>query len=305
VLQVVILTLREPDNGHHACDCGDGTCATASKETPVRVPVRACADALRTGGAGVELVTACSDAEIDDAVKPVEAGEARLVIAASTDAEVRGVVRRIVRRYAPPPSKRPADLPPDRTVFDLPPLAILPMSPAVPALVPALGLPATPDAVAAAVLGGAERRLDLLRTDAGSVTLHGGLLAGLVGPPDRAATFRGRIEVDDAVLSDGSERLLACAVVNAGRSEVDGLPLVPGAIADDGLVEVAVAVPVVRRRLLREASVRIEVRRARGRAMSVTPHEDTIALTDDGVRGELTRKRSWWTERNAWSVYVT
>jgi hypothetical protein len=100
VPQVVILTLHDPQRARAA----------------TRVPVLACADALRAGGATVEQVTATSDAEIDGALKPVEAGEARLVVAAATDAELRGVVRRLVRRYAPPPSKRPAELPPNRTI---------------------------------------------------------------------------------------------------------------------------------------------------------------------------------------------
>ena len=118
------------------------------------------------------------DAEIDTAVKTVEAGEARLVVAAATDGELRAVVRRLVRRYAPPPSKRPAELPADRTVFDLPPLAVLPLAPAVPDLVGGWVCRQQPADVAAATLGGRERRLDLLRNDAGSVTLHGCMLGG-------------------------------------------------------------------------------------------------------------------------------
>ena len=46
--------------------------------------------------------------------------------------------------------------------------------------------------------------------------------------------------------------------------------------------------------------VRIEVRRARGRAMSITPHQDSVRSEDDGVVGPVTRKRSWWTEPGAW-----
>ncbi len=298
VAQVVILTLRDPTQ--HGCGGGDAcACGTAG---PVRVPALACADALRAGGATVELVTAGSDADIDAAVKPVEAGEARLVVAAATDAELRAVVRRMVRHLSPPPSKRPPELPPNRTVFDLPPLAVLPLTPAVPSLVPVLDLPTSPGDVAAAVLGGRERRWDLLRNDGGSVTLHGCLLGGLdQGQP---AAFRARIEVDDTVLTDGEETVLACAVRNAGESDVDGLPLVIGASPDDGLLEVAVAVPVVKRRLVRAADVQVEVRRARGRAMSVTPRNGVIRSVDDGVIGPLSHKRSWWTEPGAWATYV-
>jgi hypothetical protein len=291
----MILTLSDPAGCGDACGCG-GT------DQP-RVPVLACADALRASGATVQLVTACSDAEIDAAVKQVEVGEARLIVAAASDAEIRAVVRRLVRRYAPPPSKRPADLPPDRTVFDLPALAVLGLAPAVPDLVGLLDLPRDPAAVAAAVLAGRERRLDLLRNDGGSVTLGGALIGGVdaggsVGP------WRGHVEVDDVVLTDGNEPVLACSIRNVGSSEVDGLPLVSAADATDGLVEVAVAVPVLKRRLLRDASVRLEVRRARGRGVSVTPRDPEIPSVDDGVAATLNRKRSWWVERGAWATYV-
>jgi hypothetical protein len=299
VPHVVIVTLR--DNAARGDACGGSGCGCGAPEQG-RVPVLTCADALRAGGATVDLVTACSDAEIDAATKPVEAGEARLIVAAATDAEVRGVLRRIVRRYAPPPSKRPAELPAGRTVFDLPPLGVLPLAPAVPALVRSLALPGDPAAVAAAVLAGEVRRFDLLRHDGGSVTLHGCLLGGTVD--GRPVPLRARVECDDIVLSDGEETVLACAVTNVGDSDVDGLPLVSGASATDGEVEVAVAVPVLRRRWLREAEAQVEVRRARGRAMSVTPRDDEVRVVDDGVSGVLTRKRSWWTERGAWAVYV-
>jgi hypothetical protein len=299
VPQVVILTLRDP--AQHGCGGGDGCACGAAG--PVRVPVLACAEALRVGGATVDLVTAGSDADIDAAVKPIEAGEARLVVAAATDSEVRAVVRRMVRHLSPPPSKRPPELPANRTVFDLPPLSVLPLAPAVPALVDALGLPSSPTDVAAATLDGRERRWDLLRNDANSVTIHGCLLGGL--DRGKPAAFRSRIEVDDTVLSDGEETVLACAIRNAGASDVDGLPLVLDAAADDGLIEVAVAVPLLRRRLVRRADVQVEVRRARGRAMSVTPRNGDVRTVDDGVVGPLTRKRSWWIEPGAWGTYVT
>jgi hypothetical protein len=263
-----------------------------------RVPILACADALRAGGASVDLTTAYADADIDDALKPVEAGDARLVVAADSDAQVRAVVRRLVRRASPPPSKRPAELPPGRTTFDLPPLAVLPLAPALPDLVAELDLPRQPADVAAAALAGTARRLDLLRTDAGSVTLHGCLLGG-VDDTGTAVAWQARVEVDDAVLADGTEPLLACSIRATGASEVDGLPLVPAAEPDDGAVHVAVAVPLVRRR----GKVRFEVRRARGRAVSVSPR-DEVPLVDDGVAGGLARKRAWWVEAGCWAAYV-
>jgi hypothetical protein len=278
------------------------TLADAAECEQPRVPVLACADALRSGGASVDLATARADSEVDTALKPVEAGDARLVVAAATDAQIRAVVRRMVRHHAPPPSKRPAELPAGRTVFDLPPLAVLPLAPAVPDLVTELGLPRRPDEVAAATLAGTARRLDLLRTDAGSVTLHGCLFGGVDGS-GAAVPWRARIEVDDAVLGDGREALLACSVRNTGASEVDGLPLVAAAGPDDGAVHVAVAVPLVRSRRLRRPAVAFEVRRARGRAVTVRPRE-AVHLVDDGVAGVLDRARAWWVEAGCWAAYV-
>jgi hypothetical protein len=278
-----------------ACGCGDGPKA--------RVPVLACADALRAGGADVELVTACSDAEIDAVVKMVEAGEAQLIVAAATDSELRGVVRRFVRRYAPPPSKRPAELPPDRTVFDLPPMSVLPLLPAVPDLVGLLNLPTDPATVAATVLRGQTRRLDLLRNDGGSVTLGGALIGGLDDSGTLGA-WQGQVAVDDVILSDGDEPIFACSIRNVGPSTIDGLPLVTGADPADGRIEVAIAIPILKRRLLRGADVRLEVRRARGRGASVTPRDADIPYVDDGVVATLNRKRSWWVEPGAWATYV-
>jgi hypothetical protein len=156
--------------------------------------------------------------------------------------------------------------------------------------------------VAAAVLAGTVRRLDLLRNDGGSVTLHGALLGG-VDATGRAVPFGARVEVDDTVLSDGSEHLVAAAVANAdGYASVDGLPLAVRADAADGVLDVAVALPVVVRTRLGRRRVRVEVRRARGRAVAVLPASE-IRFVDDGVPGTLARKRTWWMERAAWGVY--
>lgn len=294
--RVIILTLSDPTARPGGCDGCD--CAT---ETP-RVPVLACAAALSDAGAVPEPLTACDDAAIDSALKPVLAGEARLVVAAADDAQLRAVVRRMVRILAPPPSKRPAELPEGRTVFDLPPLGVLPLTPGIPELVPALGLPTDAGAVAQAVLGETVRRFDLLRNDGGSVTLHGTLIGGVTAE-GRPGSWRGRIEVDDAILSGGEDPILACSIRNIGASDVDGLPLVTAARPDDGRVDVAVAVPVLKRRLIRTASVHVEVRRASGRAVSVSPR-DSVYLVDDGVTAQLGRKRAWWIERGAWAVYT-
>lgn len=315
---VVLLSLAE---GGGSCGTGDGCCGGASAPEPgcgPRVPVLACADALTAAGARVQTVVAASDAEIDAVIARFDAppradgltwpdldSKHRLVVATATDGQLRAVLRRLVRRYAPPPSRRPAELPDDRTVPDLPPIGLLPLDPGGTGdLAAQLGLPRDPAAVATAVLGGRSRRLDLLRNDGGSVTVDGALLGG-TDESGRAVPWRGRVEVDDSVLSDGTEPVLACVVGNAGGyAEFDGLRLLSDGDPADGRVEVAVAVPVVAKRLLGRDRVRIEVRRARGRAVAVLPRDGEVQFLDDGVAGVLSRKRSWWTERGAWAVYA-
>jgi len=291
---------------------------TGTEPEGVRAPVLSCAEALTAGGASVETVTAHSDEEIDAVLArldgppradglpwPDPESKTRLVVAMATDGQLRAVVRRLVRRYAPPPSRRPVDLRDDRTVPDLPPVGVLPLDTRGGGdLAARLDLPREPAAVAAAVLGDEVRQLDLLRTDAGSVTLDGALVGGS-DDAGRAVAWRGRVEVDSAQLTDGDDPVLACAVLNGtGYSTVDGLPLVTGADPADGVVDVAIAVPVVARRLFSRRRVRVEVRRARGRAVSVIPYGE-VPLLDDGVASMLARKRSWWMERGAWAVYIT
>jgi len=316
-VDVVILSLLSP-----------GTCSGE------RVPVLTCRDALRGAGATVTTVSAESDDQIDAAFEGLTdeaagsrahassdeaAGsrahvssepassqapsQRRLVVAAATDGELRAVLRRLVRRYAPPPSKRPEDLSADRTVYDLPPIGVLPLDAKTPPdLVVRLGLPATPEAVAAAVVAGDSRRLDLFRTDSGSVTLQGALVGG-ADENGQAVAWYGKVEVDDVVLSDGSEPLVACAIANSnGYATIDDLPLVATADPADGVIDVGIAVPVLKRGWLRR-TLRVEVRRSRGRAVSVTPR-DEVPYLDDGVAGTLGRKRSWWIERAAWAVYA-
>jgi len=261
-----------------------------------RVPVLACRDALRAAGAAPDLVNAGSDAEIDEAL--VVDG-ARLIVAAAADGQVRAVVRRLVRKHTPAPSERPAGLPADRTVPDLPPFGLLPLDPTGPDLASRLGLPRGPAVVAAATLAGHVRRFDLMRNDGGSLTLDGALLGGSDGS-GRAVPFRAAVNVDDAVLSTGREQLIAAVVANAaGYSTFDGLPLVVDPRPSDGVLDVAVALAVRRRR-----RVVVEVRRGRGRAVAVTPQAD-LPFLDDGVAGTLSRKRTWWMERAAWAVYTS
>lgn len=256
-----------------------------------RTPVLACVDALKAAGAEVALAEAGEDAEID----AVLTGGSRIVVAADTDAQVRAVVRRATRRLAPAPSARPDGLPDDRTLPDLPPLAVLPLA-QTPPLVTALGLPGTPERVAAAVVAGTVKRSDLLRNDAGGVTVHGVRIGGGDRP------WRGKIALDDTILSAGEESLVTCVVGNAGGyGTVEGLPLCePDPY--DGRLNVAVAVPYTHRGFIKRRT-RIEVRRAEGRAVAITPVEP-VPYVEDGVVGELRRKRTWWMERAAAGWYA-
>ena len=136
------------------------------------------------------------------------------------------------------------------------------------------------------------------------MTLDGVLLGG-TNEHGTPIAWRGRVEVDDAVLSQGDDPIVALSVANAsGTSTLDGLPLHVGPRPDDGLIDVAIAVPVTHKPLLGKPRMRYEVRRASGRAVAVTPHEAELPFLDDGVAGALTRKRSWWIEPGAWSVYT-
>ncbi|MET8832335.1 diacylglycerol kinase family protein [Micromonospora sp. NPDC004540] len=328
---VVLLTLgSERDAPGGGCGSGGACCGGASEaageraeercETP-RVPVLACADALTARGARVETVTARSDAEIDEVLARLDGppraddltwpdpdSKTRLVVATASDGQLRAVLRRLVRRYAPPPSRRPADLPGNRTVPDLPPVGVLPLDPARSGtardLAAQLGLPRDPAAVAAAVLDGTARRLDLLRNDGGSVTLDGALL-GAADDAGRPLHWRARVEVDGILLSTGEEPIMACAIGNAGGyARLEDVVLLADPDPSDGRVEVAVAVPVVTRSALGRKRVRLEVRRARGRAAAVVPRDEKVPFLDDGVEGELSRKRSWWTEPGAWAVWT-
>ncbi|MEV4753803.1 hypothetical protein AB0J86_01620 [Micromonospora sp. NPDC049559] len=326
---VVLLTLGSGRDEAPGCGGGDACCGSAPEDgrgcgdTP-RVPVLTCADALTARGARVETVTAHSDAEIDKVLSrldgparadgldwPEADGKTRLVVATASDGQLRAVLRRLVRRYAPPPSRRPAELAANRTMPDLPPIGLLPLDPARTAgagspsdLAGQLGLPRDPVEVAEAVLDDRVRRLDLLRNDGGSVTLDGALLGG-ADENDRPLAWRGRVEVDDAVLSTGDDPLMACVVGNAGGyAALSGLALLSAPDPADGLIDVAVAVPVVTRSGLGRRRVRLEVRRARGRAVSVTPRDSGLPYLDDGVAGELSRKRSWWIEPGAWAVFT-
>ncbi|QSB05295.1 hypothetical protein [Natronoglycomyces albus] len=282
-MEVTVLTLVEG-------------CSSGGPRTQVLTLV----DELKARGVSADTVEASNESVIDEVVKSGRA----IVVAADTDAQLRAVVHRCVRILAPPPSKRPDDLPKDRTVPDLPPLGVLALG-ETPGLVGRLGLPSTPGEVAEAMVAGNVKRTDFFRHDGGGITLDGVRIGG------GDYLWRGVVALDDAVLSDGSEQIITCVVANAdGFAQANGMTLVEPS-PTDGQMDVAVAVPVVvparwgigKLRFGRPRQ-RIEVRRARGRAVQVAPSDDT-KLIEDGIVEDLKRKRSWWIERGAVGWYVS
>ncbi|PZS10584.1 MAG: hypothetical protein DLM55_03905 [Acidimicrobiales bacterium] len=285
------------------------------------MPVLSCADELRAYPVvkQVEIRPAQSDADIDVTLTLTHDAQTRLVVAGS-DAIARAVVRRMVKRALALGGKsQRAGLAIDRTIPDLAPFALLPLDadPGLPDLARALQLPMTPHEVAAAVVTGTVRRLDLFRNDRGSVTLHGVLLGGAVAAhhetQGRPVAWWARIDVDDTALCDPNEPLLACAIGNAtGYSQLGTLPLLTAADPTSGTVSVGLAVSVDKE---------IQVRRAHGRAVSIRlcrapyarsldsaadpPREQpSVPFTDDGVDGVLRHACTWWVERAAWALYT-
>jgi hypothetical protein len=317
-MHAIILSLADgEDSGCGGCAslCGSAE-ARSCLSTGARVPVLACRDALVAAGHEVEMITARSDREIDAVIArldgparpdgltwPAEDPSVVVVAAVEADSQLRHVIRRMVRRYAPAPSKRPADVADNRTMPDLPAIGILPLVTETD-LADRLGLPRDGADVAKAIIGGQIRRVDLFRNDGGSITVHGALLGG-TDASGEVAPWIGQVIVDNTVLADGSEPVLACAVANAnGYAHIDEIALAPQADASSGVITVAVAVPLVSRSRLGRPRVRIEVRRASGRAVSVQPRAD-LPFVDDGVAAVLTRKRSWWIEPGAWGVFTS
>ncbi|MEU5872350.1 diacylglycerol kinase family protein [Glycomyces sp. NPDC047369] len=275
-MNVVVLTLVESD---------------CSNPGP-RTQALHLADELKARGAAVRTVEARTPEDVDAVVADPDE---RIVLAADSDEQVNAVVARLTRLALPAPSKRPEGLPDGRTIPDLPALAVLPLG-TVPGIVVRLGLPEKPADVAAAVASGTVKRTDLMRHDGGGVAVDGVRLGGGDRP------WKGVVNLDDVVLADGSEQILACVVANAdGYAAADDMVLAEPDPAD-GKIDVAVAVPVMAGRFRKR--LRIEVRRAKGRAVAVHP-ADTVTYIQDGLAGQLARKRTWWIEPGAAGWYTT
>lgn len=207
-------------------------------------------------------------------------------------------------------------------------------------LAQALGLPLDPAQSAAVVLTGARRPLDLLRDDAGGLVVNavhlgagarasaeavrfkdrlgaaayplGAAIAGV-----RTTGWKLRVAVDGQVVGhgtagwapDGTEEVLMAAVCN-GPTIGGATPLAPGAVVDDGLLDVVVSTatgPVARAAFAAALSTGRHVERddvlvLRGREVTVAG--GPVDLVADGELEEDVRGRTWRSQRHAWSVLV-
>ena len=198
-----------------------------------------------------------------------------------------------------------------------------------------LGLPEDPGEAAARIAAGTDRRLDLLVPDAGDPVVnvvhlgvgavaadaasalkeHLGPLAYAVGAARAGLTASGwplHVEVDGEVLADGSEAALMVGIGNGHRIG-GGTPLLPGALPDDGLLDVMVSTatgPVERVRYAGalRAGRHLDdpcVRAARGRSVTVrVVGGDPVPVNADGELGDEVTERTWRVEPGAWTLRV-
>ncbi|MDP9239655.1 MAG: diacylglycerol kinase, partial [Actinomycetota bacterium] len=102
---------------------------------------------------------------------------------------------------------------------------------------------------------------------------------------------------------DGKHRLVMVAIGN-GSSIGGGAPVFPDADAGDGALDVLVLGPGGGGATGTAGQGFRLIRRARGRAVSVTPAPGVeVGVNADGELGSLRGRRTWWVESAAWSVY--
>lgn len=201
----------------------------------------------------------------------------------------------------------------------------------------ALGLPLDPVAAAEVAVSGTVRDVDLLREDAGGVVVNAvhagvaaratayakevkglfgtlGYLLGAVRAGLGAQGWRLRVEVDGAVVADGSEPALMVSVV-VGRSIGGGTEIAPSGGPDDRRVDVVVSAAtglwqrVAFARDLRRGrhTERDDVRALDGREVVVEAvgPDDAFQLNTDGdVAEEAVRRARWVLEPGAWRCRV-
>jgi len=189
-----------------------------------------------------------------------------------------------------------------------------------------LDLPLDAEGAARVVLTGRPRWLDLIRSDGGGgVVVNAVHLGQGAEAAERAGALKGRlgrlaypvgavaslfgphgwhlhVNVDDEVIADGSHKLLMVAIGN-GSSIGGGAPVFPDADAGDGALDVLVLGPVGSGGPGTGGQAFRLVRRARGRAVTITPSKGVeVEVNADGELGKLKARRSWWVEPSAWSV---
>jgi diacylglycerol kinase family enzyme len=201
-----------------------------------------------------------------------------------------------------------------------------------------LGIPLEPESGARALLTGSPRPLDVLRDDSGLVVVnavHAGLgasagrraerfkdLMGALAYPVGAALagaaesgWRLRVEVDGVVVgapeagwaADGDTPLLMVGICN-GPTVGGGTALAPGALPDDGLLDVMVcsatgpAERVAFGAALRtgEHTGRDDVVVVRGREVTVGGEE--VDIDADGELHEGRTAQTWRVDPGAWSI---
>lgn len=253
----------------------------------------------------VEVATTSDQAELDAALDL--RGGRRLVLAGG-DGSLNLLVQRLRRRDE----------------LSLGPVGLVPMGTGND-FARHLGLPLDPTDAARAVLAGRPRRLDLLRSDGGGVVVNAVHLGKGAETAQRSTSLKGRlgklayplgavasvfgprgwrlhVNVDDDVLADGEHRVVMVAVGN-GSSIGGGTALFPEADAADGALDVLVLGPGGAGVGGTGSQPFRLIRRARGRAVTVTPAPGvTVGVNADGELSELSRRRSWWVEAGAWSV---
>jgi diacylglycerol kinase family enzyme len=268
------------------------------------------ARAVLASAGPVEVVSTGTPEELDRALD--SCGDRRLVVAGG-DGSLHLAVSRLRARGEL--ADRPIALVPMGTGNDL---------------ARALDLPLDPADAARLVLPGRHAPIDLLADDADGIVVnavHVGLgaeaaesagrlkpLLGLLAYPLgavfaglRSTGWRLRVEVDGTVLADDHRRTLMVGIGN-GPSIGGGTPLLPGALPDDGLLDVVVSRatgPLARVRYgtaLRagEHLTDPDVRWARGR--SVTVSGERVGVNADGELGDEGLRRTWTVEPGAWSL---